>query len=287
MNEYQRIALVIRYLDERHPEPPDLAALAEYLGLSDFHFHRLFSLWAGITPREFLQSLTLSHAQKLLRQGQSVLASSRLAESSGSDRRPDLWLKLETLLPGEEKIGGEGWTITAGFADSPFGRCLVAESPRGLCQLSFADSPDGLAEWAALQKNWPQARLQRDDSVARRIAAMIFTRSGQSHARPVLRAFAQGTPFQARVWRTLLLVPPHTLVSYGQLAAALGQARAARAVGTAVGKNPLACLVPCHRVIRATGAMGGYRWGQVRKRAILAWENAGQAIQEHRAGAAA
>jgi len=280
MNDYQRIALVIRYLDERYSEQPDLAVLAEYLGLSDFHFHRLFFAWAGITPKEFLRGLTLSQTRKLLRQGRSVPDHFLLAELSGPDSRSAFRVNLETALPGELKTGGEGWVISAGFADSPFGRCLVAESPRGLCQLSFADSQDGLAEWAALQQSWPQARLQRDDSVARRITETVFMRPGKTGSRPVLRAFAQGTPFQLRVWRALLSVPPGALVSYGQLAAALGQPTAARAVGTALGQNPLACLVPCHRVIRATGVMGDYRWGQVRKHALVIWENAPRSSSE-------
>ncbi len=273
MNDYERIALVIRYLDEHHTEQPDLATLAEYLGLSQFHFHRLFLAWAAITPKDFLQCLTLAHAKELLRQGKSVLDASLISGLSGPGRLHDLCVTLEAASPGELKSGGEGWTISAGLAESPFGRCLVGESPRGICHLSFVASQDGQAEWTALQGNWPQARLQRDDSAAARIAARVFARPGQSRAQPALRAFVQGTVFQLRVWRALLQVPPGTLVSYGHLASALGKPAAARAVGTAVGQNPLAYLVPCHRVIRETGVMGDYRWGQVRKRAVVAWES--------------
>lgn len=280
MNDYERIARVIRYLDERHTEQPDLATLAEYLGLSRFHFHRLFYTWAAITPKDFLQCLTLSHVKELLRQGKSVLDASLISGLSGPGRLHDLCVTLEATSPDELKSGGEGWTISGGFADSPFGRCLVGESPRGICHLSFAASQDGRAEWAALQGLWPRARLERDDSAAARLAATVFTRPGQSDARPVLRAFVQGTPFQVRVWRALLHVAPGTLVSYGHLASILGQPTAARAVGTAVGQNPLAYLVPCHRVIRATGVLGDYRWGRVRKRAVMAWESAPRSISD-------
>ncbi len=273
MNDYERIALVIRYLDERHTEQPDLATLADYAGLSPFHFHRLFSGWAAITPKDFLQCLTLSHAKTLLRKGESVLDVALTSGLSGPGRLHDLCVSLEAASPGELKSGGEGWTIAVGFADSPFGRCVVGESPRGICHLSFVESEDDEAEVAALHAHWPQARLHRDDSAASRLAVRVFERTARPHSRPVLRAFVRGTAFQVRVWRALLHVQPGTLVSYGRVAAALGMPTAARAVGTAVGRNPLAYLVPCHRVIRETGAVGDYRWGQVRKRAMVAWES--------------
>ncbi len=273
MNDYQRIALVIRYLDERHTGQPDLAALAEYVGLSPFHFHRLFSAWAAITPKDFLQCLTLAHVKELLGKGNSVLDTALISGLSGPGRLHDLCVSLEAASPGELKSGGAGWTISAGFADSPFGRCLLGEGPRGICHLAFVESEDGVAELAGLQGNWPGARLHRDDSAASRLADRIFERPARSHSRPALRAFVRGTAFQVRVWRALLQVQPGTLVSYGQLAAALDQPAAARAVGSAVGQNPLAYLIPCHRVIRETGVIGDYRWGQVRKRAIVAWES--------------
>jgi len=274
MNEYERIERVIRYLDAYHAEQPDLASLAEVSGLSPFHFHRLFSAWAGITPKDFLQCLTLAHAKALLRKGTSVLDAALGSGLSGPGRLHDLCVMLEAATPGEVKSGGAGWTITAGFADSPFGQCLIGESQRGLCHLSFIDAGDGVAALAALRAHWPQALLQRDDAAAARQAGKIFSPRSEHAARPALRAFVQGTAFQVRVWQALLLVPPGTLVSYGQLAAALDHPHAARAVGTAVSRNPLAWLIPCHRVIRETGVIGEYRWGAVRKRAMLAWEGA-------------
>jgi AraC family transcriptional regulator of adaptative response/methylated-DNA-[protein]-cysteine methyltransferase len=273
MNDYERIASVIRYLDQRHTEQPDLATLAKYVGLSQFHFHRMFFSWAAITPKDFLQCLTLSHVKELLKKGKSVLDVALTSGLSGPGRLHDLCVNLEAASPGEIKSGGKGWTISAGFAGSPFGRCLVAQSPRGICHLSFIGSENGRAEWAVLKEKWPQARLCRDDSAASDLACRVFERSASAHLRPVLQTFVRGTAFQVRVWRALLQVQPGTLISYGRLAALLGQPNAARAVGTAAGQNPLAYLIPCHRVIRETGVVGDYRWGQVRKLAIVVWES--------------
>ena len=171
------------------------------------------------------------------------------------------------------KSGGADWTLIAGFADPPFGKCLIAENPRGICHLSFVENENKDAAWNELHTNWPRARLRRSDSAAAKIAAQIFTRAPH-RSRAALRAYVQGTPFQVRVWRALLEIPAGQLTSYGRLAASLGIPSAARAVGSAVGANSLAYLIPCHRVIRETGVIGEYRWGQFRKRALVAWENA-------------
>jgi AraC family transcriptional regulator, regulatory protein of adaptative response / methylated-DNA-[protein]-cysteine methyltransferase len=209
----------------------------------------------------------------LLNKGNSVLDAALASGLSGPGRLHDLCVSLEAASPGELKSGGKGWTISAGFASSPFGLCLVAESPRGICHLSFAGSEDRGEEWAVLEEKWPQARLLRDDAAASHLAGRVFKRSAAGHSRPALQAFVRGTAFQVKVWRALLQVRPGMLVSYGHLAAALGELGAARAVGTAAGQNPLAYLIPCHRVIRKTGVIGDYRWGQARKRAIVAWES--------------
>jgi AraC family transcriptional regulator of adaptative response/methylated-DNA-[protein]-cysteine methyltransferase len=271
MNDYERIARVIRFLDARHVEQPDLATLAARAGLSQFYFHRLFATWAGVTPKDFLQCLTLAHAKELLRDGAPILAVSLESGLSGPGRLHDLCVNLEAASPGELKSGGAGWTISFGFADSPFGKCLIAESPRGICHLSFVENEKtALAE---LQKDWPQAKLKRNDPAATRLAAKVFARPDESHPQPALRAFIRGTPFQVRVWRALLQVQPGSLTSYGRLANAIAKPAAARAVGAAVGQNPLAYLIPCHRVIRETGVIGDYHWGPIRKRAIIAWES--------------
>jgi AraC family transcriptional regulator, regulatory protein of adaptative response / methylated-DNA-[protein]-cysteine methyltransferase len=272
MTSYERIALVIQYLDANHTEQPDLATLAEYVGLSPYHFHRLFSLWAAVTPKDFLQCLTLSHAKELLKQGNSVLKSALESGLSGPGRLHDLCVSLEAATPGELKSGGEGWTIKAGFAMSPFGKCLVGESPRGLCHLSFVEAENAEKEQVRLQRDWPGASIQRDDIVAQRWVDRVFVPHMQSPDQSALRTYVKGTSFQLRVWRALLCIPPGTLVSYGCLADAIGNPGAARAVGTAIGCNPLAFLIPCHRVIRGTGVMGAYQWGAIRKRAIVAYE---------------
>jgi AraC family transcriptional regulator of adaptative response/methylated-DNA-[protein]-cysteine methyltransferase len=242
--------------------------------LSQYHFHRLFTSWAGITPKDFLQCLTVTHAKELLRQGRSVLDATLGTGLSSPSRLHDLCISLEAASPGEVKSGGEGWTITVGFADSPFGKCLIGEGHRGLCHLSFVDSNHKSAALAGVKSQWPRAYLQRDDTAVSQLANRIFARTHVGKSPAPLRAFVRGTPFQVRVWRALLQVQRGTLVSYGGLAAAVGRPTAARAVGSAVGQNPLAYLIPCHRVIRETGVLGDYRWGQVRKRVILAWENA-------------
>jgi AraC family transcriptional regulator, regulatory protein of adaptative response / methylated-DNA-[protein]-cysteine methyltransferase len=295
MNDYERVAQIIRFLDEYRAEQPDLTALAARAGLSPFHLHRLFSAWAGVTPKDFLQCLTLARAKELLRAGDSILDAALASGLSGPGRLHDLCVNLEAASPGELKSGGAGWTVAFGFAESPFGKCLIAESPRGICHLSFVE--DGKSALAALQEDWPQAKWRRDDSAAARLADKIFARRaasqssvldqpspgsfGAARAGVPLRAFVRGTPFQVRVWRALLEIPPGSLMSYGRLAAAIGQPSAARAVGTAVGQNPLAYLIPCHRVIRETGVIGDYHWGPVRKRAMIAWEGSRRRAQGH------
>jgi len=278
MNDYERIARVIRFLDEHHAEQPDLAALAKSAGLSPFHFHRLFSAWAGVTPKDFLQCLTLARLKESLRAGESILDSALEAGLSGPGRAHDLCVTLEAASPGEMKSGGAGWTLTAGFAETPFGKCLIAESPRGICHLAFLEPEEKEAAWNELRENWPNARLRRDDSAAAKLAGQIFSRA-RLGSRISLRTFVRGTPFQLRVWRALVEIPPGQLTSYGRLAASLGIPSAARAVGSAVGANSISYLIPCHRVIRETGVIGEYRWGKLRKRALVAWENASRDLR--------
>jgi AraC family transcriptional regulator of adaptative response/methylated-DNA-[protein]-cysteine methyltransferase len=272
MNDYERIARVIRYLDEHHTLQPGLGQLAKIAGLSPFHFHRLFSTWAGVTPKDFLQCLTVEHAKALLREGHDVLGAALDAGLSGSGRLHDLCVSLEALSPGELKGGGNGRQIVFGFAPTPFGGCLVGETERGICHVAFVPDEGRDAALDEFRHRWPEARLRRSDRTAANLASKIFERPNGAGARPTLRALVKGTPFQVRVWRALLRVPPGCLVTYGQLAAAIGQPHAARAVGTAVGQNLLGYLIPCHRVIRETGVIGDYRWGRVRKRAMVAWE---------------
>jgi AraC family transcriptional regulator of adaptative response/methylated-DNA-[protein]-cysteine methyltransferase len=272
MNDYQRIACVIAYLDENFTEQPDLNTLAAQVGLSPHHFHRLFTRWSGVTPKDFLQCLTLNRAKSLLVSGESVLSAALEAGLSGPSRLHDLCVQIEGASPGEMKAGGAGLTIDFGVSDTPFGPWLVGRNARGLCHVSFAEGKlSNSAAQARLKPDWPRAAFRRDDAVARELAAAAFVANPTS-PQPVLRAYVRGTAFQLRVWRALLSVPPGALISYGRLAELSGAARAARAVGTAVGDNPLAYFIPCHRVIRSTGIIGNYRWGAPRKRLLIGWE---------------
>jgi AraC family transcriptional regulator of adaptative response/methylated-DNA-[protein]-cysteine methyltransferase len=287
MNDYERVANVIRYLDRHHTEQPDLTELARGAGLSLFHFHRLFSTWAGVTPKDFLQCLTLEHVKALLRDGDSVLDAALSAGLSGPGRLHDLCVTLDAASPGEMKSGGAGIEIKYGFAETPFGWALIGETPRGICHLSFVNGQGRNHARNLLTSQWPNARLHRIDSRAEELSGKIFARPLNGESRPRLRAFVRGTPFRLRVWRALMRVPAGSLITYGRLSAAINQPQAARAVGNAVGANPIAFIIPCHRVIRETGVLGNYRWDPIRKRVIIAWEVSAPLVQNNRLQATA
>jgi AraC family transcriptional regulator of adaptative response/methylated-DNA-[protein]-cysteine methyltransferase len=270
MNDYGRIAAAIRFLDEHRHEQPDLETVATSVGLSASRFHRLFSAWAGATPKDFLQCLTLADAKDALLRGSSVLDASLDAGLSGPGRLHDLCVTLEAATPGEIKSRGKGVPIRYGAADSPFGPCLIGETPRGLCHLSFFDDGGEQEAFAELKAEWPLANLVRDDLSSKQITSAIFDPNGGA----TWKLHVRGTSFQLRVWRALLAIPSGDLASYAKLAALAGNPNASRATGSAVGSNPVSFLIPCHRVIRATGIVGHYRWGSTRKRAMLAWEAA-------------
>lgn len=274
MHDYERVATVIRYLDRHQAEQPDLATLAAEVKLSPAHFHRLFTQWVGVTPKDFLQCLNAEQVKAALRRGESALGAALDAGLSGPGRLHDLCVTLEGASPGEIKSGGAGWEIAAGFAASPFGQCLIARGERGICHLSFANPGEEKSAWSRLSEEWPAAKWVRNDKLAQKLSREIFARPGAPTARPPLRVFVRASPFRVRVWRALLRVPPGGLVTYRDLAAAIGQPGAARAVGTAMAENPVACLIPCHRVIRATGGFGNYHWGAERKAALIGWESA-------------
>ncbi len=272
MNDYERVANVIRFLDRHHTEQPDLNQLAAAAGLSPFHFHRLFSTWAGVTPKDFLQCLTLEHVKQLLLNGNNVFDVALDAGLSGPGRLHDLCVTLEAASPGEMKNGGAGMQIGYGFAETPFGEALIAETKRGICHLSFVDGKGRNAARDLLTSQWPNAKLNRNDARIGELSATIFMQGREGTSRRPLRAFVRGTSFQLRVWRALLRVPSGTLTTYGRLAEAIGQSKAARAVGSAVGANPISFIVPCHRVILETAALGNYGGGRIRKRAMVGWE---------------
>lgn len=272
MNDYERIATIIRHLDGAKGGQPGLDELAELVGLSSYHFHRLFARWAGVTPKTFLACLTIEHAKELLRKGESILDASYELGLSGPGRLHDLCVQLEAASPGEIKKGGEGWLIRYGSAESPFGPVTLGDGPRGICHLAFIGGGE-IPLASQLQQDWPQATLKRDDAHVENLARQIFRPTEVLEKSRPLKAFVQGTPMQVKVWRALVRIPEGTLTTYGELAAFIDHPGAARAVGSAVGANPLAFLIPCHRVICKTGVMGGYRWDICRKQALIARES--------------
>ena len=270
--DYRHVRTAIAYLTENRLEQPALAAVAAEMGLSEAHFQRLFKRWAGLSPKEFLQALTLDHARALLRDSASVLDAAHEVGLSGPGRLHDLFVTHEAMSPGEYKTGGAGLKIVYGFHPSPFGEALVVASPRGLAGLAFADGPHERANVLTdMMGRWPKANFVEDRSQTAGLAARIFS-SALWHPGEPLRVVLIGTDFELRVWRTLLKIPLGRATSYGDIAAHLGKPKAARAVGAAVARNPLSFVVPCHRVLGKTGALTGYHWGLTRKRAILGWE---------------
>jgi AraC family transcriptional regulator of adaptative response/methylated-DNA-[protein]-cysteine methyltransferase len=267
--EYQRIEAAIRYIAEHYAAQPDLATVARAAHLSPHHFNRLFRRWAGVTPKQFLKFVTLQSAKEEIEAGRGVLGTATAVGLSGPGRLHDLFVTVEAITPGEYRRGAQGLTLRYGWHDSPFGACLVALSERGICHLSFHDE-DGDLGLADLAQRWPGARLAPDEAATAPVAAHAF--GAEPPARAPLPLHLKGTNFQLQVWQALLRIPPGRTASYGELAVAIGRPGAARAVGGAVGANPVAFLIPCHRVLSAAG-LGGYRWGVERKRVILARES--------------
>jgi AraC family transcriptional regulator of adaptative response/methylated-DNA-[protein]-cysteine methyltransferase len=236
MNDFARVASVIRYLDVNHSGQPSLSELATAIGLSESHFHRLFHRWAGVTPKDFLQCLTLEHAKRCLRESASVMDAALDAGLSGPGRLHDLLVTIEAASPGEFKNAGRGLNIEWGFAESPFGQCSLGWNARGICHVAFHDAEENSAAATELRENWPNAVFQRNDREARRLAKTIF--NSDTPATAPLKAFVRATPFQLKVWRALLQIPEGCVASYRSIANTIGDANAARAVGTACGLNP-------------------------------------------------
>lgn len=271
-SDYERVARAIEFIARRAGDQPRLSEIAAHVHLSPYHFQRLFSRWAGVTPKRFLQALTVGNAKRLLDETDASLldVAYTLGLSSGS-RLHDHFVQIEAVTPLQYRRAGQGLAIRHGVAESPFGRVFVAATTRGVCALSFVDGERG-DPIASLKASWPEASLVADMDGARRIAVDLFgARPGSSHP---LSLFVQGTNFQVNVWRALLEIPWGGVASYADVARAIGNADAARAVGRAIGANPVAFAIPCHRVIRRNGEPGGYRWGATRKLAIQAWERA-------------
>jgi AraC family transcriptional regulator of adaptative response/methylated-DNA-[protein]-cysteine methyltransferase len=269
--DYARIEKAIRFLDREHPAAPSLAAVAEQVGLSEAHFQRLFTRWAGISPKRFLQHRTAEVVKRLLRERRPLLDVAFEAGLSGPGRLHDLVVNAEAVTPGEYQRAGAGLVIRFGFHPTPFGDCLVAVTSRGICHLAFTRPVTRDEALARLRREWGGAELVADQAGTRAAAAKAFPPPGSAPT-PGLALHVKGTNFQLKVWRALLEIPIGSVTTYGDLAKAIGDPKASRAVGTAVGSNPVSYLIPCHRVIRSTGELGGYAWGPDRKRTMLALE---------------
>ncbi len=274
--DYARVAKALAYLAENYTAQPELTEIAEQAGLSEYHFQRTFTHWVGISPKRFLQFITLAHAKERLRESTSLLDAAFEVGLSGPGRLHDLFITWEAMSPGEYKQRGRGLTIDYGFHPSPFGECLLMMTERGVCGLAFVVNGQRDAALEGLAAGWERARLQHDQRATYTLAERIFSRSsGPGRRTPTVRLLLRGTPFQVKVWEALLRVPLGALTSYEHLGRALGyRGRGNQAIGQAVGSNAIAYLIPCHRVIRKSGLIGGYRWGPERKLAMLGWEAA-------------
>jgi len=271
--EFARMTRAIEFIEREYLRQPRLAEVAKFVGLSEFHFNRLFRRWTGLTPKQYLAEVTNRAAGNALRTEPSVMDAAHSVGLSGGGRLHDLTVTLEAMTPGEIRGGGEGVIIRHGIAATPFGTAFFAETPRGLCRLAFVDSPGDGAELKHLREQWPKAKFVRDDTRATTLVETIW-----GHKNVTLPLAVCGTNFQVQVWRALLELEGTGTVTYSALARRLGMPDGARAVGNAVGANPIAWVIPCHRVLRAGGQLGGYRWGTSRKQMIRRWE-------ERRAGA--
>ncbi len=271
--DYQRIEQAILYLEMHAAEQPSLNNLADHIGLSPYHFQRLFQRWAGVSPKRFLQYLTVEHAKKLLRESASVLDATFEVGLSSPGRLHDLFVSVEAVTPGEFKAFGKGLEFHYGFHPTPFGECLLVLSERGICSLGFTEEKSREQVLDELDHRWKAADMTEDVTATGAVVERIFAPTGPGAERP-LKLLLRGTNLQLKVWEALLRIPEGMTVSYSRLAESIGRPKATRAVASAVGRNPIAYLIPCHRVLRTTGEIGGYRWGTARKRAILVKEMA-------------
>jgi AraC family transcriptional regulator of adaptative response/methylated-DNA-[protein]-cysteine methyltransferase len=268
---YSRIAKTIEYISENFREQPDLAAIAKQVHLSPFHFQRLFREWAGTTPKKFLQYTSVEHAKILLKYNQATLFDAALETGlSGTGRLHELFINIEGMTPAEYKNGAKNLSINYSFSESPFGKLIIASTTKGICFMAFED--DETRALSELQHNFPNATFHQKTDPLQQNGLSIF-RKGH-HKLSKIKLHLRGTDFQLKVWEALLKIPMGKLCTYGNLARQINHSNASRAVGTALGNNPVAFLIPCHRVIQSTGNIGGYKWGNTRKTAIIGWESA-------------
>lgn len=267
---FERITQAIGYLKDNFKEQPNLDELAEKVHLSPFHFQKLFTDWAGVSPKKFLQYLSIEHAKKLLAETSSTLFDTALQTGlSGTGRLHDLFINIEGMTPGEYKNGGENLSINYSFATTPFGAILAASTVKGICHLAFAD--DQTDALSILKSKFPKAHFSQSPDNFQSEALNIFTNGTSADS---IKLHLKGTAFQLKVWEALLNIPTGNLITYGGIAQIIGSPKASRAVGSAVGDNPVAFIIPCHRVIQSSGVMGNYHWGSNRKAAMIGWESA-------------
>ena len=272
--DYQQIRRAIAFLSETWTQQPSLERLAQHLGLSPAHCQKLFKRWCGLSPKEFVQAITIDRARNLLQGSASLLETAYEVGLSGAGRLHDLFVSHEAMTPGDYKRRGDGIEMAYGFHPSPFGEALLLTTERGVAGLAFVDEDKGQSQTDALvdmMQRWPKAKFIAAPERTASHAEQIFQTSRWSAERPV-RLVMIGTDFEVRVWQTLLKIPMGRAVTYADIARHLGQPTASRAVGSAVGRNPISFVVPCHRVLRGDGSLGGYHWGLTRKRALIGWE---------------
>jgi AraC family transcriptional regulator of adaptative response/methylated-DNA-[protein]-cysteine methyltransferase len=269
-HHYQLIAEALHWLCKNQQNQPSLEELAQHVGLSPHYLQRLFQEWAGVSPKQFLKYLTKAQAMERLRQGQTVLDSALSSGLSGPGRLHDLLITTQAMTPGEAKRKGFGVEMKYGYGITPFGEALLAWTDRGVCFLGFCHEEDQQHIWQQFNQQWPDADLSEDNLQATVQLAEIFTEGEQKK----LKIWLRGSPFQLQVWEALLSVPLGTHCTYGQLASFSGHAGASRATGSAIGRNPVSWLIPCHRVITSLGTLGGYRWGANTKQAMIGYEAA-------------
>ena len=269
---YERIAAAIRFIKENRQEQPRLETIAGHVHMSPAHFQRMFQEWAGISPKNFLQYLNVEYAKRILKQTHASLFDTACEVGlSGTGRLHDLFVNIEGMTPGEYKNGGQALRINYSFAETPFGQVMVASTDKGICHLAFVDEGEEEA-LGSLKRLFPNAAYTQCPDRKQEDALSVFNRDWSKPDE--IKLHLKGTSFQLKVWETLLKIPAGGLTTYADLATKSGHEGACRAVGTAIGRNPVAFLIPCHRVIKATGDIGNYHWGEVRKEAIIGWEAA-------------
>ncbi|WP_318310117.1 methylated-DNA--[protein]-cysteine S-methyltransferase [Flagellimonas crocea] len=269
--DFKRIELAIGYIRAHFKEQPNLDEVADHVHLSSFHFQRIFKEWAGISPKKFLQFLNISYAKKILRESEVSIA--QVAYETGlssTGRLYDLFINIEGMTPGEYKNGGEHLLINYSFAATLFGEVLIASTKKGVCHLSFVQSK--ILDFNRLKQEYPKATFRENHNKVQENALLIFSLDWGKLSE--VKLHLKGTPFQLKVWETLIKIPEGSLLSYGRVASMIGEPKASKAVGSAIGSNPIAFLIPCHRVIKSTGEFGEYKWGSPKKTALIGWEAA-------------